>query len=107
MNTIVSIQGQVVWRVCQDRASGYFIGICDPLKLTLQGQSLGELTESIDEGINAMLHDLVQTHELDMFLRDQGWTLMTPVPKRTDNVRFRMPFTIDQRPMHDHQAAFC
>ncbi len=105
MKTIVSIQANLVWHVYQDRASGYFIGVCDPLKITLQGQSLGELTETIDEGINALLHDLIQTNELDLFLRDQGWTLVTPVPKRTENVRFQVPFTIDQRPMHDRQAA--
>jgi hypothetical protein len=48
--------------------------------------------EDIGHTLDALLKDLLTTNELDKFLRDHGWTTLTAIPRRAEDVRFDVPF---------------
>jgi hypothetical protein len=93
VKTLVRINGQVPWR-CFPAQSGDWIGICDPLKLTLQAESWNELVDEMAISLNAFLRELFTTHEFDRFMRENGWTVIGPIPtqEQAENIRFDLPF---------------
>jgi hypothetical protein len=88
---IIRVQGNVSWK-CFLSKEGVWIAICDPLRLTLQADTFGDLMEDIAMTLNAIFRDLLISNELDKFLRDQGWELAGQMPNSMDDVRFDMPF---------------
>jgi hypothetical protein len=87
----IRINGQVSWR-CFLASGGHWIGVCDPLKLTLQSDTWQELMEDMAISLDALLKELFSSNEFDRFLRDHGWTVTGSVPVRMENVRFDLPF---------------
>ena len=57
---VVRVQSSVEWVVGEGN-NGYWIGICEPLKLTVQSDTETELTENIRETMDALLKDLIET----------------------------------------------
>jgi predicted RNase H-like HicB family nuclease len=92
----VVIKGQVAWRAMQDRKSGAWVGVCDALRLTAQGDSPEDLASMIDEIMADLMLDLVRDQEFDAFLRDNGWALMQPMPRDVppEQLKFRVPVKI-------------
>ncbi len=88
---IVRIDAEVPLR-CFRAKSGNWIGVCDPLKLTVQSATWAELMEDFGATLNGVLTDLLQTNDLDRFLRERGWRAMGPIPERPGNVSFDLPF---------------
>ena len=91
MPTIVQIEANLQWQVARTKA-GNWLGVCDPLRLTLQSETYAELMEDIGLALNAMLGDLLETHDLERFLRDHGWRPLGVIPARREDVRFDVPF---------------
>lgn len=88
------IKAQLAWRVFQS-ASDNWIGICDPLKITMEGATFQELTERINEALQLLMADLFETGELEDFLRRQGWRPMIDLSKVDPaNATFDVPFDI-------------
>ncbi len=87
----VQVKANLQWTVHRGK-SGVWIGICDPLKLTVQSETWAELMEDIGLTLNDVLRDLLVSNELPQFLRDRGWQLMESLPTRQDEVRFDVPF---------------
>ena len=88
---VVRVEANVRWR-CQ-RANRNWIGVCDPLKLTVQSETYAELMEDIGLTLNAVLRDLLKSNELPQFLSEQGWETVDPIPSpKLKNVRFDVPF---------------
>ena len=71
-----------------------FVGVCEPLKLTVEADTWGELMETIGETLDAVLVDLMKSNELPQFLNSHGWSLVTPLPAESKGIRFDVPFTI-------------
>ena len=68
------------------------MAVCDPLRLTVQGETWAELMEDIGHTLDALLKELLSSNELDRFLREQGWKLLAAIPTRSEDVRFDVPF---------------
>lgn len=88
---IVHVEGNVQWKVLRAKG-GDWVGVCDPLRLTLQSETYADLMEDIGLALNAMLRDLLETNDLERFLRDHGWTLAGAIPANREDVRFDVPF---------------
>jgi hypothetical protein len=88
---LIKINGEVPWRVAQAEG-GQWVGVCDPLKLTIQAPSWADLMEDIGETLNVVFHDLLKSNELERFLRDRGWTPVEPLPEDDDSIAFDIPF---------------
>jgi len=60
--TLIRINGQVPWR-CFPAKGGNWIGICDPLKLTLQAETWNELVDEIGITLDSFLKELLTSNE--------------------------------------------
>lgn len=91
---LVKIDAKLEWRVTQT-SSGSFVGICDPLGLTSEGGDTVELWLNINESIQLMLNDLLQSGELDHFLRSKGWRATHAIPASgSERVPFDVPIEL-------------
>ena len=82
---IVEIKGDIPWLVTRSR-TGPWMGICEPLELTTQADTWSELMTDISWAMEAVFEDLLETGDLETFLRDLGWTTQ---PVYTPHARFR------------------
>jgi predicted RNase H-like HicB family nuclease len=89
--TMVQINADLRWNVVRGKG-GAWVGICEPLKLTVQAQTWAELMEDIGHTLDAILKDLLVSNELSQFLQDHGWKLVGAIPARPEGVRFDVPF---------------
>jgi hypothetical protein len=90
--TLVRVNANVPWQTKQAK-SGNWVAVCEPLKLTVQSETYADLMEDIGLTLDALLRDLVETDELNQFLREHGWQLMGAVPAtKLKNARFDVPF---------------
>ncbi len=48
--------------------------------------------ESISETLDAVLSNLNQWDELPLLLKTHGWSLVTPLPAKPEDIRFDVPF---------------
>ena len=88
---VMHIDAEIPWRI--DRADGErWVGICDPLGLTVESETWAELMEDIALTLDAMLNDLLSSNELDQFLRERGWTAHGTMRDSAEAVRFDVPF---------------
>lgn len=90
-NVRVELQANLQWAVLQGKG-GNWVAVCDPLGLTVQGETWAELMEDIGHTLDALLKDLLSTNELNRFLTDHGWKLLAAIPNRPEDVRFDVPF---------------
>jgi hypothetical protein len=102
--TVVKIEGKnIQWKVFRARG-GNWVGVCDPLGLTLQSDTWANLMEDIAHTLNAMLADLVPSGEMQSFLRDRGWRLAAPMPEKAADLWFDVPFDITKTADRDPEA---
>jgi predicted RNase H-like HicB family nuclease len=100
----ISINAKLLWIMFQDRASGYWVGVCDLLNLSVQGKTVAELHEIIEESLNALFTDLLERKELDVFLRQHNWTVEGKMPQKAERARFDIPYNIERRMQNDLQG---
>jgi len=103
---VVSIQANLAWQAVRDPKSKFWIAICEPLKLTVQGETWRDLLESISDTLDLLVRELRHTGDLERFLGEHGWKL-TAVPKPSANVRFDIPFKVERKRKYDTEAAVC
>ncbi len=90
---IVQIEARVEWK-CFRTKSGNWIGVCDPLKLSLQSETWASLLEDISQSLDAILKDLLHTGDFERFLQDHGWRNINAIPAvRPSRLRFDVPFS--------------
>ena len=109
MGQNIKIRANLSWRVFQEPEAGKFVGICDALSLTIEGDSWSDFMESVEETISAVMLDLVETGDFERFLMDRGWRLVQPMPVAIDSqTKFSFPkMDIFLRPESDFQGALC
>ena len=88
--SVVRINGNVPWLI-RSAEEGCWVGVCEPLQLTVQSETWAELMEDIGLTLDAMFLDLLSTNELDRFLRDRGWTAIGAT-KHSTQIQFDVPF---------------
>ncbi|HEV2104379.1 MAG TPA: hypothetical protein VGU27_01525 [Candidatus Eisenbacteria bacterium] len=90
----VRIEANIAFRAYQNK-DGIWTAVCDPLGLTVEGESWAELWQGVDEALNIMFRDLQKRAELHSFLKARGWTMVRHEPvKSTSRVRFDVPFRL-------------
>lgn len=86
----IQVNGQVQWEVAKS-AAGSWIGLCRPLGLTMEGPTLDDLFTNINHAMQLMLTDLMESGELQEFLRSRGWKAESMGPQKPGQVEFEMP----------------
>ena len=100
----VAIKAKLIWLVAQDKRSRYWVAQCPPLQIVAEGETYAKLTEAIDACLQALFCELMETGELQSFLREHNWKLTSPLPTSSSRVRFDIPYEIQRRSAHDFQA---
>ncbi|MBI4229892.1 MAG: hypothetical protein HY608_03565 [Planctomycetes bacterium] len=88
---LVPVHGRVEWKIFRDPASGDYVGVCDPLKLTASGRTLEAVRKEIVEVLSYFLQDAYQDGDLDEVLRSHGWSIVGLRPTQGTRVRFVPP----------------
>ena len=88
------------WRTEMSRKTGVWVGICDALRLTVQADDWAELCEMMNESMDLLFRDLLETGEIEAYLRKNGWKAAArlPSPKQAKGVRFDVPANFIQEP---------
>lgn len=85
MEQAIKITANVQWTYALDPESNRWIGVCEPLQLTVEGETQAILMESITETMDALMHDVWETGDLTEFLRRHGWAMESDIPARPDD----------------------
>ena len=89
---LVKIESQIPWRVIRS-TSGYWVGVCEPLKLTAQAETWIDLVNDIAWAMESVFEDLLETNDLETFLRERGWSApQLPTVVQSPQVKFDIPF---------------
>ena len=95
--TVITVESTIQWRFAQDPASGRWIAICDPLRLTIEADSSSELRENIEDALQLFMRSLLRSGDFERFLQEHGWRkhmvgLLTD--PTTGDVRFDVPIEL-------------
>ena len=92
----VQIEGTVNWQTAQDPSTGVWIGVCNELNLNATGDRWDDLLDAMKEAKELLFHDLLESGQLDTFLRSHGWR-SSPLPTSPKaKVKFEVPFSLTQ-----------
>ena len=89
---VVRIDGTAEWKVSRT-SSGQVLGVCDTLGLTVESDTWANLMEDIGQTLNAMLHDLHRSGDLERFLYDREWRPQLRPTDTPEDAWFDVPFT--------------
>jgi hypothetical protein len=104
---VIQFQGQVLWNYLQDPQTGLWIGVCDPLKLTVEAKNPAELHESIIEAMTMLFKELHSSGDLAKFVSELGWTTLAPLPPAgARDVSFDVPLRTERISPRDLEKAF-
>jgi len=89
------LQSRVKWSVWQDKQSSYWIAVCDPLGLTVDGESIDDLIKTLLEAQRLLFTDLLEEGDMDRFLTKRGWVMARPsVSIPNEPPTFDIPFEL-------------
>lgn len=95
MKTIIKIDANIPWMAKRDVKSDTWVAICDPLSLTVEGDTWGELVSVVDEAMDHLFRDLLRNDQLDAFLQRRGWKqsglMGRASPEMVSDIRFDIP----------------
>lgn len=95
--SVVQIEANIGWRYARLEPDLY-VATCQPLSLTVQGETFAELSEAMGEALTLLFESLYDAGELAAFLRTKGWTPTHPLPAPGNAVRFDVPFDMRRVP---------
>lgn len=93
---VVHIDANIAWQVARDEDSQLYIGVCPMLNLNATGETMEELTSSIQEAQGLLFMDLLEHGELAEFLTKHGWKMQGKLPRFGKKTRFDVPFALQQ-----------
>lgn len=108
--SVIRIQGEIPWSASRDPATDIWVAVCEPLKLTVQGETWAVLMQSISDTLDIVFHDLFRTGDFEQFLRTHGCKLLNDAPVKASRLRFDVPFTVKRRSpnyVHNTEGALC
>src|ERR1017187_5257936 len=89
----IDVKTELQWQIGRSSAAQW-IGVCPPLGLTMEGESLDDLLQNINESVQLLLVDLLETGELNEFLRHRGWRALPADPQQQGPVEFDVPYNL-------------
>jgi predicted RNase H-like HicB family nuclease len=93
METPIRVEADVAFRVFQG-PSGAYVAVCEPLGITLGGDTWSEMLDTIQDGVKLLLEDLVESGDLDRFLRTRGWHLRGELPRDARRFEIDLPYEV-------------
>ncbi len=94
MRVTIEVGGNIAWVAKRSGQSDRWIGICEPMGLTVDAATLDELHSVIAETMYLVLTDLLEDNELDAFLRKRGWTAVQDSAAGERSPEFNVPWEL-------------
>lgn len=96
MNTsgVIEINATVQWHYMREPEAGRYIGECNALGLVLEASTHEDLAHRIHHAQSLMFQYLLESGELDQFLRQHHWTMHGTIPPSIKDARFELPFDL-------------
>ena len=105
MLTTIRVDANVPWQAFFDLKSNHWIGVCHGLNLNASGRTWGELMSIIDETQDLLFRSLLNSGELEGFLRKHGWKLTNQkLPSKADRIHFDIPALVERKSRYDQTA---
>ena len=107
---VLHIQAKIQWKAFRDPSSKIWVAVCQPLKLTVQGETWGALMECINDTLNLLFNALMESGDFEKFLRKHGWKKLNELPPKSSRVKFDVPFDVQRRNRpydYDTAGALC
>ena len=73
MKIVIEVESTLEWTATQSPTNHKWVAECEPLGLSMEGDSLDELHGLIPEACFALFVDLFENSEIERFLRERGW----------------------------------
>jgi len=89
----IQVNGQVAWKVARSTA-GRWVGVCPELGLAMEGGTLDELYANINDAVQLLMRDLMESGELDAFLQSRGWKKQVIGPQKSGQPEFEVPIEL-------------
>ncbi len=88
----IAVHAQLAWAFYRDPTSGQWVAKCDPLHITVSGDSEDATRQAAMDALQLLFTDLFESGELEAFLTANGWRTDRPLPK-PDRItpRFQLP----------------
>lgn len=90
----VTLEAQIQWHAKPSDTSKRWIGICEPMNLAMEADSLDELHSVINETLDLVLTDLLRENELEAYLRARGWHAINMPANPRQDVNFEVPWEL-------------
>jgi hypothetical protein len=100
----VEVTSKTQWQVGRSGNSDRFVAVCGPLGLTMEGEGLDELAANVNEAVQLLLTSLLESGELQAFLKRHGWRASAPIVDPHD-VEFDVPIPLLVNPARDSARA--
>jgi len=109
MGLIVKIRANLMWRTFRpEKEEDQWVADCPPLKLVVQGETLGELHEAIEDSLSLLFEELVDSGDLNQFMFQHGWEAVSPLPETpSSETKFDIPYEIKMGYSSDLKAIVC
>jgi len=90
----IQVNGQIGWRVAKS-AAGRWVGVCPELGLAMEGATLDELFANVNDAVQLLMKDLMESGELDAFLQSRGWNKEVSGPQQqAGQLEFEVPIEL-------------
>lgn len=90
----IQVNGQIAWRVAKS-AAGRWVGVCPELGMSMEGVTLDDLFANINDAVQLLMSDLLESGELDAFLQSRGWKKELRGPQQQGgDVEFDVPIEL-------------
>lgn len=105
MNVVVKLEANIQWHTRPSTTSARWIGVCEPMNLSMEAETLDELHSVIEETMQLVLTDLLRENELQEYLEEHGWRASNlDSATVNDDVAFDVPWQmITERPPLDSE----
>lgn len=98
----IEVTTHVQWQV-ERGPSRHYVATCPALGLVMEDPTFEGLEASIEESVQLLMRDLLESNELESFLRQRGWRAMPqpPVHDGPNDVQFDVPYELLVRASRD------
>jgi hypothetical protein len=75
MPSTIRVDGEFRWLIYRRAPGSRWIGVCDPLSLAVEADTLDELYSVMAEGTDLLMRDLLADNEIEQYIKERGWKI--------------------------------
>ena len=85
---VITITGMAPWTIRRDPDTGRYVGSCDVLNLSTEGDTWNEITIMTQDAVRSLFDALYREGDLEDFLKQRGFSIDTKFVKKDEPPEF-------------------